>query len=198
MPPVYRPVPPPRLLAPRRVVVRWPRPAVYIPPNIARIKPMSHSPLSPVSRPTPLPPLIDGQLAYTVRQLLKVQPRGRRVQYSVDWEGYGPEERCWVPAKDILDPSLIAAFHRLHPGQPGMRPGRRPGGAPRVRVLSHPDLFNQSFCLSPPPSRCHPSSSLSPVYLCLCSLFVCCQFVLFRKVYQRLFLCSCLSLIPVF
>jgi hypothetical protein len=44
--------------------------------------------------------------------------------------------------------------------------------------MSHPDL---SLCLSPAPSRCRPYSPLSPVYLYLCSLFVCFQFVLFVK-----------------
>jgi hypothetical protein len=48
-------------------------------------------------------------------------------------------------------------------------------------MVSHPDLFHLSLWLSPPPSSCHPSSQLSPVYLYLCFLFVCCQFVLFVK-----------------
>uniref|UniRef100_A0A8C7NK04 Ig-like domain-containing protein n=1 Tax=Oncorhynchus mykiss TaxID=8022 RepID=A0A8C7NK04_ONCMY len=39
--------------------------------------------------------------------------------------------------------------------------------------MSHPDLFHRSLCLSPPPSRCRPSSPLSPVYLYLCFLSVC-------------------------
>ncbi|KAK3528670.1 hypothetical protein QTP70_007714 [Hemibagrus guttatus] len=87
------------------------------------------------------PPLLDieGSPAYQVHALLDSRRVRSRIQYLADWEGYRPEERSWVDAADILDPSLSEDFHRDHPNKPTPRPrGRRtPGGVPRGGGLCH-------------------------------------------------------------
>ncbi|KAL0192566.1 hypothetical protein M9458_010862, partial [Cirrhinus mrigala] len=93
----------------------------------SQLKHVFFSPLSPqVTAPPPVR-IIDGSPAYTVWRILDSRTRGRGTQYLVDWEGYGPEERSWVPGRFILDPTLIQDYRRRVSSAPGPS-GAGPGG----------------------------------------------------------------------
>ncbi|KAK3531151.1 hypothetical protein QTP70_013258 [Hemibagrus guttatus] len=95
---------------------------------------------SPACEPPPLLD-IDGAPANIVSDLLNSRRVRSCLQYLVvHWEGYGPEERSWVDAADILDPSLAEDFHRAHPSKPAPRargrPCRRTSGGGLCHVIS--------------------------------------------------------------
>ncbi|KAK3549129.1 hypothetical protein QTP70_033334, partial [Hemibagrus guttatus] len=148
-----------RKLSPRFIgpfeIIRQVNPVVYRLrlPAMYHICPTFHvsllKPAHPLTEEAPAggeppPPLdVEGSPAYRVRALLDSRWVRSRVQYLVDWEGYGAEERSWVDALEILDPSLTEDFHRDHPNKPAPCPRgcprrRTPGGVPRGGALSRP------------------------------------------------------------
>ena len=99
--------------------------------HVSQVKPVATSTLSP-SAPTPPPPRVleGGDLVWEVSRILAARRRGRGFQYLVDWVGYGPEDRSWVPRSYLADPGLLVAFYDEHPRAVGRSPGvsRREGG----------------------------------------------------------------------
>lgn len=88
-----------------------------------QLKPVHPGPLFEDTPPdaSPQPLDIDRQEAYTVSNILCSRRRRGCVEYLADWEGYGPEEQCWVPANVILDPKLLQDIHSRLPHQPAPR-----------------------------------------------------------------------------
>ncbi|KAI2653487.1 Transposon Tf2-9 polyprotein [Labeo rohita] len=129
----------------------------------SQLKPVFFSPLSPqVTAPPPVQ-IIDGGPAYTVRRILDSRPRGRGTQYLVDWEGYGLEERSWVPGRFILDPALIQDYRRRVSSVPGPS-GAGPGGGDIEFML---DSSSGPVTISTHVSKSLCSSEL--LFTCLCA-----------------------------
>uniref|UniRef100_A0A803TXD7 Gypsy retrotransposon integrase-like protein 1 n=1 Tax=Anolis carolinensis TaxID=28377 RepID=A0A803TXD7_ANOCA len=104
-------------------------------PRSMRIHPVFHRSLllpadgvrPDADRPAPTPVLVDGEEEFEVQDILDSRFHRRRLQYLIDWVGFGPEERSWEDASTVHAPDLTRRFHQTYPAKPRPRiSGREP------------------------------------------------------------------------
>ncbi|KAI2647109.1 Transposon Tf2-9 polyprotein [Labeo rohita] len=133
--------------------------------HVSLLKPFSPSATdAPGAEAGPPPPeILDQPSVFTVREVLDSWRRGGRLEYLIDWEGYGPEKRSWVNRDDVLDPLLLLEFHRSHPNRPAPRSRGRPRR--RVRASGAAPGGGGNFTTPNASSRPYPAQNLRCVLL---------------------------------
>ena len=67
----------------------------------------------------PAPAIIEGQEEYEVEQILDSRIQRGKLQYLVDWKGYGPADRSWEPIENLEHCNeLIDKFHSKYQSRP--------------------------------------------------------------------------------
>ena len=73
-------------------------------------------------RETPPPPPVGDDLEfYEVETILDSRTKHRKVEYLVQWKGYGPDERTWELLDNLIvdgEYPLVREFHLNNPGKP--------------------------------------------------------------------------------
>jgi len=62
--------------------------------------------------------VIGGEQHYEVESILDSRLRAGKLEFLVNWKGYGYEENSWVSEHNVNALQLISQFYRDHPGAP--------------------------------------------------------------------------------
>ena len=100
-------------------------------PASSRIHPVFHvSLLEPVSisnipgriQDPPPPVEFEGELEYTIKQILDSRFSHGRAEYLVDWEGYSVAERTWEPLENVENTAPFGWFIDCYPDKANPAP----------------------------------------------------------------------------
>jgi len=80
-------------------------------------------------QPPPPPVIVDNEEEFQVNQILDSRIRRNKVEYLVDWTGYGPNDRTWEPQENLQDLEALDTFHQQYPNKPSMDSIKRRSGA---------------------------------------------------------------------
>ena len=110
---------------------------------------LTNAPTDPIvgrrTRPPPPPELVDGEEEYIVERILDSRMHRRRLQYLVEWEGYGTEGNTWEEAGNVSNAlEKVAEFHASNPAAPR-----------RIRAMAFDSIpFRPISLADQAPSRC--------------------------------------------
>ena len=80
--------------------------------HVSLLEPYCESTLPRRVQAMPQPVKLEGELEYEVAQILDSKIERWRLKYLVDWVGYGPEERTWEPAENMVHAAnAVTDFH---------------------------------------------------------------------------------------
>ncbi|XP_061908303.1 uncharacterized protein LOC133653240 [Entelurus aequoreus] len=102
--------------------------------------------------------------SYQPGQKVMLLAKDLSLQFLLNWEGYGPEDRSWVPASYLADPSLLEDFYCANPGALRRSSGASPkeGGTVAVRIRTQDFPSARSHSLSGSMSGHAPADCITP------------------------------------
>ena len=87
--------------------------------HVSLLTPFYNNTISNRNVPPPMPVEIQGNTEYEVKEILDSRLYRRKLQYLVDWLGYGPEQRTWEPEEHVKHcAEKIKEFHMKYPHKP--------------------------------------------------------------------------------
>jgi hypothetical protein len=69
--------------------------------HVSLLEPYKENRLAGRTQERPPPVEVEGELEYEVKEIVDSKVVRGKLQYHVEWVGYGPEERTWEPVEHV-------------------------------------------------------------------------------------------------